>query len=192
MSELAALPHRGPLRFVIDGDTYTLPDIPTTAWLEAFSRPMPAAWMHLIPEWLPDDQTERLNRRITTPSSQDPFDLDHLEKYALTVLGGVCGVEFHVAQRLILAARADWMVFDGWCAAHGVDPYETHISRLCAIAYRLRLESCEKDSEVFALKARLWAPPDGTRASGRSWDDDPDMVAKLDKIESDTFMAMFR
>lgn len=35
------------------------------------------------------------------------------------------------------------------------------------------------------------APPDGVRASGRSWDDDPDITATLDRIESDAFMAMF-
>lgn len=191
MNALPPLPHRGSLAFSIDGDHYELPDIPTTAWLDAFAYAMPGAWLRLMPGWLPRDQQITIERRITAPPGRDVFDLDHLEKHSMNVLGHICGVEFHVAQRLILAARSDWMLFDGWCASHGIDPYETHISRICNIAYRLRLEACEKDSERYAVKARLWAPPDGTRASGRSWDDDPDMSAKLDKLESDTFMSMF-
>lgn len=192
MTALAPLPRRGPLRFTIDGDEFELPTIPTEAWLEAFGYAMPWAWMQLIPAWLPQQQQARLDRRISAPAGSDPFDIDHLEKYALQVLGGVCGVDFHVAQRLVLAARSDWMLFDGWCAQHGVDPLDLHISRICNIAYRLKLEACEKDSERHAARMKLFAPPEGTRASGRSWDDDPEMAAKLDKIESDTFLAMFR
>jgi hypothetical protein len=175
--------------FWIDDEQYDFPDVPTEVWLEAFGYAMPAAWIKLIPTWLPDRQRRRLEGRLA--SRYDSFDIDHLEKHALTVLGAVCGLEFHVAQRLIVAARSDWMLFDGWCAAHNLDPTSTHISRLCNIAYRLRLEACEKDSERYAVKARLWAPPEGTRASGRSWDDDPDIVAKLDQIESDAFLSMF-
>lgn len=190
MTELSPLPHRGPLQFRIDAAHYTLPDLPTEKWLNAFAYTMPACWMMLLPGELDTHEQQLLSRRLT--HRHDHFDIDHLEKHALAVLGAVCGVEFHVAQRLILAARSDWMLFDGWCSAHGLDPYTVHISRLCNIAYRLRLEACEKDSERYSVKARLWAPPDGTRASGRSWDDDPDVHAKLDKIESDAFLSMFR
>lgn len=184
-----ALPHRGPVTFRIDHDRYDLPDIPTTAWLDALAYAMPACWAMLCPGWLPQHQHARLEQRLSSP--RDKLDVDHLEKHSMTVLGAIAGVEFHVAQRLILSARGDWMAFDGWCAQRGIDPYAIHISRLCAVIYQLRMESCQKDSERFSLKARLWAPPDGTRASGRSWQDDPDMTARLDKLESDTFLSMF-
>lgn len=202
MSGIPPLPHRGPLRFRLDRDPYTLPDVPTPVWLDALvattapddnGDPQPhklmACWWQLIPLRLPQDQQQRLLHRLNNPN--DPLDLDQLEKHVLVVLAAPLGVELHVAQRLIAAARSEWMLFDSWCAAHGIDPMTTHISRLVNIAYRLALESCEKDSERLATKARLWAPPDGVRASGRSWDDDPDITATLDRIESDAFLAMF-
>lgn len=186
---LPPIPHRGPISFRLDGERYDLPTIPTEAWLDAFGYAMPAAWMFLLPGYLPDSQQERLNWRLTDPS--DPFDIDHLEKNALTVLAAPLGVDFHVAQRLIAAARTHWMLFDARLASYGLDPMTTHISRLVNIAYSLRLEACEKDSERAAAKALIFAPPDGTRASGKSWDDDPDFTATIDQIESDAFMAMF-
>lgn len=186
---LPPLPHRGPLGFAIDGDEYHLPELSTRTWLDAFGYAMPASWSMLIPGQLAAQQQVRMRMRLSAPS--DGLDVDQLEKHALTVLAAPLGVDFHVAQRLIIGVRSQWMLFDARCASYGLDPLDTHISRLCAIAYQLRLEACEKESERKSVQMRLWQPPDGTRASGARWEDDPDMSAKLDKLESDAFMSMF-
>lgn len=197
MTSIAPLPHRGPLNFTLDGNRYELPQLPSRRWMDALCLSTPegqphqllAAWWQLIPCGLPERQALHLARRLQSPG--DVLDLDQLEKHALTILAAPLGVEFHVAQRLIGAVRSQWMLFDARCASYGLDPLEAPIDRLISIAYALRMEACEKESERKSAQAQLWAPPDGVRASGRSWDDDPDMSAHLDKIESDAFMALF-
>lgn len=194
---LSPLPHRGPLTFTLDGELYELPDIPTQVWITALCSTTPedqphkllAAWWQLIPGQLPQRQALRLHQRLSDP--RDVLDLDQLEKHALTVLSAPLGVEFHVAQRLVAAIRSEWMLFDARCASYGLDPVTTHISRLINIAYSARLELCEKESERLSARAQLWAPPDGTRASGRSWDDDPELTATLDELEASAFDAIF-
>lgn len=186
---LPPLPERGAVPFALDGDQFELPELPTPVWLDAMGYAMPGAWARLLPEHLPAGQQAAILRRLNDP--RDSFDIDHLEKAALRVLAAPLGVEFHAAQRLIVAVRSQWMLFDARCASYGIDPVVTHISRLVNIAFQLRMEACEKESERLSAKAQIFAPPDGTRASGRPWSDDPDAQATLDKIESDAFMAMF-
>lgn len=197
MASLPPLPHRGPIGFSLDGNRFELPDIPTPVWLSAMCSTTPegqphkllAAWWQLIPGQLPEVQARHLHRRLSDP--HDFLDLDQLEKHTLTLLSAPLGVEFHVAQRLIAAVRSEWMLFDARCASFGLDPYQLHISRIVNMAFSARLEMCEKESERYTAKAQLWAPPDGTRASGRSWDDDPDVTARLDEIEASAFDAIF-
>lgn len=197
MTSIPQLPHRGPISFALDGNRYELPEISSRVWMHALCLSTPEgephkllpAWWQLIPCQLPERQALHLANRLRHPD--DALDLDQLERHALTILAAPLGTELHVAQRLIGAVRSQWMLFDARCASYGLDPLDTAIDRLVAIAYALRMESCEKESERKAAQSQLWAPPDGVRASGRSWEDDPEMSATLDRIESDAFMALF-
>ncbi len=197
MTSIAPLPHRGPLSFTLDGHRYELPELSTRTWLNALCsttsenepHKLLAAWWQLIPCQLPERQALHLASRLKHPT--DALDLDQLETHALTILAAPLGVELHVAQRLIGGVRSQWMLFDARCASYGMDTLATPIDRLVSIAFALRMEACEKESERKSAQAQLWAPPDGVRASGASWDDDPAMTATLDKIESDAFMALF-
>ena len=184
---VAALPQRGEIPFRIDGEDYTLPSIPTREWLDALTYQPPDCWWRLLPGWLPPEQSERIIERLNTDS--DPFDVDDLEKFGLTVLGARVGCDFFAAQRLVMFVRSNWMVFDGWCVEHGADPFELSIDRVVNAAYAIRMQGCEKDSDRAKVSSQTFAPPPGTRASGRRWEDDPAFTASIDLIESEWFAA---
>lgn len=187
MSRIAPLPERAPIRFRIDDDEFELPEIDTRTWLDTLTYQSPACWWRIIPGQLTHDEARRLIERMSDPD--DPLDIDHLEKYALQVIERRLGVELFPAQRLVLYLRANWLMFDGWMVEHsGHDPLQLPIDRLIAAAYNLRMQGCEKDSDRAKARAQIYAPPEGTRASGRRWDEDPDYTRTIDELHSNWFM----
>lgn len=185
MTKPSPLPNLGPVTFTVDNASYELPTIPTRDWLDALTLPLPTCWLRLFCDHLPEEQVLRLYRKLTDHA--DRFDLEDLENVAHMVLSSVTGMDLHVAQRLITSVRADWALFDAWCAEHALDPYTMPISRIVDVAYMLVLRSCEKDADQMREKARLFAPPDTPRITGRAWGDET--TGRLDEIEHEAFMA---
>jgi hypothetical protein len=58
------------------------------------------------------------------------------------------GPPYEVVARLYGIADDEWWAFDGWCAAHGVDPFRLPISRQCNLIYSWCLERIQ-DREKF-------------------------------------------
>lgn len=179
-----------PLVFEVDGTTFTLPDLDTRVWLDALVLDPPACWWQLIPVRLAAEGGNRLWERLR--DSGDPFDIDHVEHVAETVLGEALGLDFHAGRRLAAMAYGNWLVFDGWCWTRGVDPLREPIGRVLAAVYHWRRSLCTKESEVSRVESEVWAPPPAVTASGRSRDPVP--PGWSDELESQGFaqvMAMF-
>lgn len=184
MADLSGLPAACPLDFTVDDATYTLPDLDTRTWLQALTLQPPGNWWHLIPMELPEPQGTRLLRRLHDPD--DTFDLDNLEQVATTVLGSVCGMQWHGAARLAVLVYSNWVLFDGWCWSRGTSPLTEPIGRVLAAAYHWRRSMCVKDSELARLDDELWAQP-ATTVTGKPVDAAP--PSWDDKQEADTFAA---
>ncbi|WP_367139277.1 hypothetical protein [Saccharothrix sp. HUAS TT1] len=174
-------PAATPLPFRVDDRELLLPDLATRTWLEALVLEAPGCWWRLLPGALDPDDADWLTGRLVDLETadgddslwRDAYDLDDLEDAALAVLGAALGMDFWVATRLAGTAWANWMAFDGWCFARGVDPLREPIGRLLTGVYRWRLSLCQKDSEVAVLDAEVFAPAPGVRMSGRSRDAAP-------------------
>ena len=178
-SRSGGLPARTPLDFVIDGEEYRLPTLPTRTWLDSLALKPPGCWWHLLPGQLPEQQRAHLTARLL--DNTDPLDIDDLEGYATAVLGAVCGMSFWAAHHLAVIARSNWLVLDGWFLSVGFDPYTQPIGRVLAGTYTWRARQCRKDSELQQLDTELWgagaAPaelPSGRPrdAAPEGWDDE--------------------
>lgn len=179
-------PPAGPVEFAIDDDTYTLPALSTRDWLASMVLRPPGAWWTLIPGQLPTAQADRLYRRLL--DRDDDHDLDDLETVATTVLRTIAGTDWDAACRLAAAACGNWMLFDGWCFTHGVDPLDQHISRVVAAVYTWRRAMCSKESDLARLDAEVWSPRHLT-VTGKpvdpippAWDDDREAAAFADML----------
>jgi len=165
------LPAARPLRLAIDGDTYTLPEWPTSTWLRALRLEPPGCWWQLIPGGLDEGEAEHLAARLLNPA--DPLDLDDFEGMATEVLGQAVGMWFWAAHRLAVQLAHNWMRFDGWCVTRGFDPHAAPFGRVLAGGYAWLVGMCEKESQVRQLDAELWGPAPPKLPSGRLRDAPP-------------------
>lgn len=190
-------PAAHPLGFVVDGRELVLPDLDTRTWLHALVLEPPGCWWQLLPAALDPDDAAWLTERLVDmrPAEDDdtrwddPFDLDDLEDIALAVLGAAVGMDFWVATRLAGMAWGNWMAFDGWSFARGVDPLAESIGRLLTGVYTWRVSLCQKDSEIAVADGELFAPAPAVRMSGRSRDAAP--LGWSTEREEAAFMAAF-
>lgn len=187
MTGPAPLPERDPIPFTIDGQHFELGHISTRQWLDALAYEPVTCWWLPFMGALPDTAQAGLIHRLQ--DNADPLDIDDLEKYALTVLEARLGMDFFAAHRLVAFARSNWLIFDGWMIEKsGVDPLTLPVDRIAHAAYNMQLQGAEKDSDHYKINSKIFAPPDGTRASGRDWADDPAVTRSIDELESNAFM----
>lgn len=178
-------PAAAPLRFDLDGDRVTVPELPTRVWLDALVHDRPGSWMTLVPGALARDDARLLVDRMTDPG--DPFDLDDLERVAETVIGAACGVALDPACRLAATAYANWILFDGWCIERALHPLEEPIGRVLAAAYAWRRSLCQERSDLARLDDEIWVPAPAARASGAARDAVP--AAWTDEREEAAFLT---
>lgn len=62
--------------------------------------------------------------------------------------GGGGSPPYEVVARLYAVAGDEWAAFDGWCAAHGIDPLGLSVARQCNLIYYWCIEHTE-DREKF-------------------------------------------
>lgn len=178
-------PDELPLTFSIDGDPYTLPDLPARVWLDALTQERPWSWLRLIPLRLVDGGPGLLGRLHDV---DDTFDITDLEIVAEQVLTAALGMDFHAASRLALSVWSNWIHFDGWCVARsGVDPLQLPAPRLFTAAFAWRSSLCVEKSDFAKLEGELWQPPPPLCAPWRDRDHVPGWD---DELESSAFLAV--
>ena len=157
----------GPLELphtvVVDGVSFTLPDIPTRTlfkWLTC------GAWTELIPGSV--DQADRLQLDLRLIDDLDPFDLEHYFHISTSVFGRLAGTAsgdrtgtgWWPAHRLAATAAVNWPLFVGWCASHGTEPLEGPLWRVIGGIYGwLRDNVSTSEKETQRLERTIWAPP---------------------------------
>lgn len=174
-----------PLAFRVDGEPMVLTDRRTTWWVRALAAEPPGCWWQAIPGSLRESDQDRLLHRLL--DDDDDFDLDDLESTAELVLTDALGINLWAGHQIARIVYANWMLFDGWCASHGFDPWAAPIGRVLAAGYTWRIGLCEKKSEVSQVDSQVWGPPPARTASGRLRDQAP--IGWNDDKESDAFMS---
>lgn len=53
------------------------------------------------------------------------------------------------------------MRFDGWCAAHGIDPEEMEDPRYLNLAYWWAVRNASEQADLDKFDRQLWLPPAG-------------------------------
>ena len=170
-------PARCPLSFVVDGYTYTLPELDTRTWLDTLPMDPPGCWWHLLPGQLSNADQEHVVGRLFHPD--DDLDLDDVETAAEAVLAAVLGMDLWAAHRLAGMVHTNWALFDGWSYKRGVDPLGEPPGRVLSAAYVWRRDMCEKKSELARLDTEIFAPGPELMMSGNprdpapaGWDDE--------------------
>lgn len=86
---------------------------------------------------------------------------------------------YWVAARLAATARDRWTIFDGWCAARGVDPVDLPPDRFCNLVYYWLVRNAN-DRQRADLDFWLEALPTGedpVAADEGRWSADAEMAA---------------
>lgn len=149
----------GPVAFVLDGETYTLPELDAREWLLALLDPDPAA---IVPGLLEPADAEALYEAVFDP--YDELDFTVLGAIATQVLEDASGRPWYEARRLAVLAAQQWdNGFDGWCASRGVDPLVLPLDRFCNLVWRWAFSSVEHD-KADELERQLTATPPGAPA----------------------------
>jgi hypothetical protein len=186
--QFVGLPAAAPLEFVVDGDVYELPALPSRVWLNALVLARPGCWIQIVPTQLAGDGPQRLSRRLV--DVDDDLQLDDIEHIAETVITQACGIDFPAALQLAATAYSSWLVFDGWCTSRGFDPESSPISRVLAAVYHWRRSLCQEKGELARLENEVWQLPPSTTVTGRprdatpaGWDDETEAAGFMTAME---------
>lgn len=154
-------PLEWPVTFAVDGVTYTLPEMPVRSALYALAA---ESWRWFVPYGLAYEERYELLCRLD--AEDDPLDFEHLWVVTTRLLGRLAGTAspengdgYFPAVRIAQSLVHNWMVFEGWCAVHAVDPLTLPLHRLIALGYQLLSDSCTEEKDFEKLRARVFAPP---------------------------------
>ncbi len=69
--------------------------------------------------------------------------------------------------RLVGTAKANWAVFDGWCASRNLDPLELPFDRFLNTVYYWAIRNGDEDS-IKKFDRKLWMPEKGAEIPAES------------------------
>lgn len=150
-----------PSLFLLDRLDYTVPELPTRELLFALATD---SWWMVVPNAVDEPGRTELLERLK--DEDDPLDYEHLWVVGTTLLGRLAGTTalggtgegYFPAVRICGALLSQWMLFSGWCAAHGMDPVAAPLYRVVAAGYQMLREGCTEEKDRNNLDSRIWAP----------------------------------
>lgn len=164
-----------PCTIVLDGAVYRMRDRPTPELLHAIGT---GNWWALFPVGLHRRDAMRVLVRLW--DRHDHLELEHAWKVATDLGARLAGApHWWAAMRLCATALEHRMKFDGWCTAHGFDPYVEPLWRTTAAVYQMLREqratderkAAQLDDELFnqplegPMSVPRWTPEEEARAA---------------------------
>lgn len=159
------LPHE----FTLDDHVLTIPQIDTPTLFGWLAN---GAWWQILPESV--DTVRLMPFSLRFISDHDEFDYEHLWEPATAIFAALAGTRprdgvgtgWWPAVRLAASASVNWLVYTGWCAAHGTRPLEGPLWQVIGGIYGwLRDGRAGNPDELAKLDQAIWAPPPVTSAA---------------------------
>ncbi len=146
---------RGPLSFVLDGQTYDIAPQPARVWMLALFGGDPE---DLLLDVLTEEEAEDLWEAAV--DEDDPLTLGMLARIGQSMLTRAAGRPWWQASMLLATAAVNWNTYIAVARDRGIgDPSEWPVDELCAWIY-LRMTQYAKEEDRVRIDADLATPPE--------------------------------
>lgn len=145
---------RGPLSFVLDGQTYRIAPQPARAWMLALFSGDPE---DLLLDLLTEEEADELWEDASDP--EHPLTVGMLARIGQSMLTRAAGRPWWQASMLLATYAVDWETYIAVARDRGLgDPEEWPVAELCAWVY-LRMTQYAKDEDKLRIDTDLATPP---------------------------------
>jgi hypothetical protein len=146
---------RGPLSFVLDGQTYSVPPRPARVWMLALFAGDPE---DLLLDLLEPEDAEDLWEAAV--DEEDPLTLTMLAHIGQSMLTRAAGRPWWQASMLLATLAVNWETYIAVARDRGIgDPTDWPVDELCAWVY-LRMTQYAKEEDKLRIDADLDTPPE--------------------------------